>query len=215
MTSRMTPHLTWSRLGIVVSIGLVLFGVFDASVPHPTLPSASPPNYSVPRLGPQARPNVHVGTARSKSGTAMPLRSVPSKSQADAAAQSVAERFVVATDTTDPTHPEGNAAERALLAPGLSVPHQLAWPEAWVAEGRRTTVVLDPPGPAVEVGADQVAVVITGRIVVTTIAGPSTEVPVDERVTLHLIKPHLITQRLIGTKRSVPRWVVTNVRTGS
>jgi hypothetical protein len=145
----------------------------------------------------------------------MPLRSVPFQSQADAAAQSAAERFVVATDTTDPTHPEGDATERALLAPGLSVPHQLAWPEAWVAEGRRTTVVLDPPGPAVEVGADQVAVVITGRMVVTTIAGPSTEVPVDERVTLHLIKPHLITQRLIGTKRSAPRWVVTNIGTGS
>jgi len=209
------PRVTWSRLGIALSIGLVVFGEVDASLPHSTPPSAITPNYSVSRLGPQARPNAHVGTARSKSGTAMPLRSVPSKSQADAAAQSVAERFVVATDTTDPTHPEGNAAERALLAPGLSVPHQLAWPEAWVAEGRRTTVVLDPPGPAVEVGADQVAVVLTGRMVVTTIAGPSTEVPVDERVTLHLIKPHLITQRLIGTKRSAPRWVVTNIGTGS
>jgi len=144
-----------------------------------------------------------------------PLRSVPPQAQADAAAQSVAEQFVVATDTTDPTHPEGDASERALLAPGLGVPRQLAWPEAWVAEGRRTTVVLDPPGPAVGVGAGQVAVVVTGRMVVTTIAGPSTEVPVDERVTLHLIKPHLITQRLIGTKGSAPRWVVTNVGTGS
>jgi hypothetical protein len=130
-------------------------------------------------------------------------------------AQSVAERFVVATDTTDPTHPEGNAAERALLAPGLGVPRQLAWPEAWVAEGRRTTVVLDPPGPAVGVGAGQVAVVVTGRMVVTTIAGPSTEVPVDERVTLHLISPHPITQRLIGSTGSAPRWIVTNVGTGS
>ena len=125
-------------------------------------------------------------------------------------AQSVAERFVVATDTTDPTHPEGNAAERALVAPGLGVPRQLAWPEAWVAEDRRTTVVLDPPGPAVGVGAGQVAVVVTGRMVVTTIARPSTQVPVDERVTLHLIKPWLI-----GTTRSAPRWVVTNVGTGS
>jgi len=203
-------RLTWTRVAIALSMGLVVFGVVDASLPHST-----PPVPSVSRLGPQARPNAHVATARSKSGTAMPLRSVPLKSQADATAQSVAERFVVATDTTDPTHPEGNAAERALLAPGLSVPHQLAWPEAWVAEGRRTTVALDPPGPAVEVGADQVAVVLTGRMVVTTIAGPSTEVPVDERVTLHLIKPHLITQRLIGTKRSAPRWVVTNVGTGS
>jgi hypothetical protein len=133
----------------------------------------------------------------------------------DAAAQSVAERFVVATDTTDPNHPEGDATERALLAPGLTVSRQLAWPEAWVTENRRTTVVLDPPGPAVGLGAGHVAVVVTGRMVVTTIAGPSTEVPVDDRITLHLIKPHLITQRLIGTTRSAPRWVVTNVWTGS
>jgi len=203
-------RLTWTRVAIAFSMGLVVFGVVDASLPHST-----PPVPSASRVGPQARPNAHAATARSKSGTAMPLRSVPLKSQADAMAQSVAERFVVATDTTDPTHPEGNAAERALVAPGLGVPRQLAWPEAWVAEGRRTTVVLDPPGPAVGVGAGQVAVVVTGRMVVTTIAGPSTEVPVDERVTLHLIKPHLITQRLIGTKGSAPRWVVTNVGTGS
>jgi hypothetical protein len=148
-------RLTWTRVAIALSMGLVVFGVVDASLPHSIPPGAITPNYSVPRLGPQARPNAHVGTARSKSGTAMPLRSVPLKSQADATAQSVAERFVVATDTTDPTHPEGNAAERALLTPGLSVPRQLAWPEAWVAECRRTTVVLDPPGPAVEVGGDQ------------------------------------------------------------
>jgi len=204
------PRVTWSRLGIALSMGLVVFGVVDASLPHST-----PRGPLVSRLGPQARPNAHVATARSKSGTAMPLRSVPLKSQADATAQSVAERFVVATDTTDPTHPEGNAAERALLAPGLGVPHQLAWPEAWVAEGRRTTVVLDSPGPAVEVGAGQMAVVVTGRMVVTTDAGPSTEVPVDERVTLHLIKSHLITQRLIGSTGSAPRWIVTNVGTGS
>ena len=191
-------------------MGLVVFGVVDAS-----LPNSTPPSPSVSRLGPTTSPNAHVATARSKSGTAMPLRSVPIQTQADAAAQSVAERFVVAMDTTDPTHPEGNAAERALLAPGLGVPHQLAWPEAWVAENRRTTTVLDPPGPAVGVGAGQVAVIVTGRTVVTTIAGPSTEVPVDERVTLHLISPHPITQRLIGSTGSAPRWIVTNVGTGS
>ena len=143
------------------------------------------------------------------------MRSVPFQSHADAAAQSAAERFVVATDTTDPTHPEGDATERAQLAPGLTVPRQLAWPEAWVAEDRRTTVVLDPPGAAVEAGTDQVAVVVTGRMVVTTITGPSTEVPVDERVTLHLIKPRLIEPPASVEARSAPHWVVTNVGTGS
>jgi hypothetical protein len=145
----------------------------------------------------------------------MPLRSVPLKSQADATAQSVAERFVVATDTTDPTHPEGNTSERALLAPGLAVPRQLAWPEAWVAENRRTTTVLDPPGPAVGVGAGQVAVVLTGRMVVTTVDGPSTEVPVDERITLHLIKPRLTGSPGAVAAGNAPHWVVTNVGSGS
>ena len=210
MTVGKAQRVTWSRPGIALSIGLVVFGVIEASLPHPTLPSATIPNYLGPGLGPQTRPEPHVASTRAKPGTAVPLRSVSLKSQADAAAQSVAERFVAATDTTDPTHPEGDAAERALLAPGLTVPRQLAWPEAWVAENRRTTTVLDPPGPAVGVGAGQVAVVLTGRMVVTTIAGPSTEVSVDERVTLHLITP-----RLTGPTGSAPHWVVTNVGTGS
>ncbi len=210
MTAGEAPRVTWSRLGIALSIGLVVFGVIDASLPHPTLPSDA-----VSGLGPQTHPDPQMASAGTKPITAMPLRSMPLRSQAATAAQSVAEQFVVATYTADPTHPEGDAFERALLAPGLTVPRQLAWPEAWVAEDRRTTVVLDPPGPAVGVGAGQAAVVVTGRMVVTTIAGPSTQVPVDERVTLHLIKPHLITQRLIGPTGSTLHWVVTNVGTGS
>ena len=205
MTVGKAPRVTWSRLGIALSIGLVVFGVIDASLPHPTLPSDA-----VSGLGPQTHPDPQMASAGTKPITAVPLQSMPLKSQAVTAAQSAAEQFVVATDTTDSTHPEGDAADRALLAPGLTVPRQLAWPEAWVVENRRTTTVLDPPGPAVRVGAGQVTVVLTGRMVVTTVAGPSTEVPVDERVTLHLIKP-----RLIGTTGSVPHWVVTTVGTGS
>ena len=37
------------------------------------------------------------------------------------AAQRIAGEFVEATDTTDPTHPEGDTAERAALAPALTV----------------------------------------------------------------------------------------------
>jgi len=33
------PRVTWSRLGIALSIGLVVFGVVDASLPHSTLPA--------------------------------------------------------------------------------------------------------------------------------------------------------------------------------
>ena len=200
MTVGKAPRVTWSRLGIALSIGLVVFGVIDASLSHPTLPSDA-----VSGLGPQTHPDSHAASTGTKPITAVPLRS-----REVTAAQSAAEQFVVATDTTDPTHPEGNTSERALLAPGLTVPRQLAWPEAWVAENRRTTTVLDPPGPAVGVGTGQVAVVLTGRMVVTTITEPSTEVPVDERVTL----------RLIGSPGAVaagnaPHWVVTNVGTGS
>ena len=195
MTPRKTPRLTWSRLGIVVSIGLVLFGVVDASVPHPTLPNAADSG-----LGPQTSPDPHVANGGTKTVTAVPVRS-----REDAAAQRVAEQFVAATDTTDPTHPESDTAERAVLAPGLAVPRRLAWPEAWVAEARRTTVVLDTPGPDIVVGSGQVAVVVTGRTIVATDAGPSAEVPVDERITL----------RLIGKTGSASHWAVTDVGTGS
>ena len=195
MTARETPRLTWARVGIALSIGLVVFGSVDATLPRPALPSAS-----VSGLGAPRSPNPHVANSGTKTGSAVPLRS-----GTDTAAQQVAERFVVATDTTDPNHPEGDATERALLAPGLNVLSQLKWPEAWVAEDRRTTVALDPPGPAVAVSAGQVAVVVTGRTLVTNDAGPSAEVPVDERITL----------RLIGPTASAPHWVVTNVGTGS
>jgi len=200
VTAGKTPRLTWARVGIAFSIGLVVFGSVDAILPRPTLPSAS-----VSGLGAPRSPNPHVANSGTKTGSAVPLRS-----GANTAAQQVAERFVVATDTTDPTHPEGDAPERAVLAPSLTVSSQLNWPEAWVTEDRRTTVVLDPPGPAVAVGAGQVAVVVTGRTVVTTDARPYTEVPVDERITL----------RLIGSPATVAagsasHWVVTNVGTGS
>jgi hypothetical protein len=195
VTAGKTPRLTWARVGIALSIGLVVFGSVDATLPHPTLPSAS-----VSGLGAPRSPNPHVANSGTKTGPAVPLRS-----GTDTAAQQVAERFVVATDTTDPNHPEGDAAERALLAPGLNVPSQLEWPEAWVAEDRRTTVVLDPPGPAVEVGAGQVTVVVTGRTFVTNDAGPSAEVPVDERITL----------RLIGSPGNASYWVVADIGTGS
>jgi hypothetical protein len=48
-------------------------------------------------------------------------------------------------------------------------------------------------------------VVVTGRTIVATDAGPSAEVPVDERITL----------RLIGKTGSASHWAVTDVGTGS
>ena len=200
MTAGKAPRLTWSRLGIVCSIGLVVFGVLDASLPRPTHLDAAGSGPRAPRS-----PDPNGGNEGTTTGTAVPSRSAPFQSPVDTAARRVAERFVVATDTTDLTHPEGDAAERALLAPGLGLPRQPAWPAAWVAEDRRTTVVLDPPGPALAVGGGQVAVVVTGRTVVTTDHGPSVAVPVDERITL----------RLTRSMGHAAAWVVTDVGTGS
>jgi hypothetical protein len=191
MTREERPRLTWSRLGIGISVGLVLFGAIDAALPH----SARPVVRST-GLGSQGIPDSAVAT-----------RATPEVSAQNSAVQQIAAEFVEATDTTDPTHPEGDTAERAALAPALTVPRRVTWPEAWIAENRHTTVVLDPPGPVVAVGSGRVTIVVTGRTIVTTDAGPSSEVPVDERITL---RP---TGRA-GTPNA-SHWVVTDVVAGS
>jgi hypothetical protein len=173
MTARKGRCLIWSRLGVGISIGLVLFGAIDAALPH-----SARTDSGVVGVGSQETPDSAVTTDVS-----------PVASGQDSAAQRVAEEFVTATGTTDPAHPEGDTAERITLAPGLSVPRRAVWPEAWVVEDRRTTVVLDPPGPVVAVGTGQVAVVVTGRTVVTTDTGRPSEVPVDERITLRPTGP--------------------------
>jgi hypothetical protein len=191
MTRANRPRLTWSRLGIGISIGLVLFGAIDAVLPHSAHSVAQ-----ISGVGPHETPDSAITTA------ATPVVSIQ-----NSAAQRVAEKFIEATDTTDPTHPGGDTAERAGLAPALAVPKRLAWPEAWVAENRRTMVELDPPGPVVAVGSGEVAVVVTGRTVVTTDSGQTSEVPVDERITLRPVGPS-------GTPNA-SSWVVTRIGSGS
>jgi hypothetical protein len=191
VTRREQPRLTWSRLGIGISVGLVLFGAIDAALPRSARPVAQ-----ISGVGPHETPDSAISTAAR-----------PVDSEQNSAAQRVAEQFVEATDTTDPTHPEGDTAERAALAPALTVPRRVTWPEAWVAEDRRTTVVLDSPGPVVPVGSGQVAVVLTGRMVVSTDIGQTSEVPVDEQVTLRPNGP-------AGTPNA-SHWVVTDVGAGS
>ena len=137
MTSRNRPHLTWSRLGIGISVGLVLFGAIDAALPRSTRPVTQ-----FSGVGPH---EIHA--------SAIATTTTPVVVVQNSEAKQVAEEFVEATDTTDPILPEGDTAERAALAPALTVPRRVTWPETWVAEGRRTTVVLDPPGPVVPVGS--------------------------------------------------------------
>ena len=191
MTSRNRPHLTWSRLGIGISVGLVLFGAIDAALPRSTRPVTQ-----FSGVGPH---EIHA--------SAIATTTTPVVSEQNSAAQQIAEEFVEATDTTDPTHPEGDTAERAALAPVLTVPRRVMWPEAWVAEDRRTTVVLDAPGSVVPVESSQVAVIVTGRMVVTTDIGQTSEVPVDERVTLRPTGP--------SGSPNASHWVITDVGSGS
>jgi hypothetical protein len=188
VTGGRTPRPTWSRFVVALSIGLIAVGVADAVLPRSHASDA----------GPQTSPRAHPGRgAKSAITTRM-------RAQEDIADQRAAEQFVMATGTTDTTHPEGDTAVETLLAPHLAVP-PLPWPEAWVTEHRRTTVTLDPPGAVIATGNGQVAVLITGRMVVSTDDGPPSDVPEDERITL----------LQIPSGSSHPGAEITGVGTGS
>lgn len=189
MNAERLPRVSWSQLGVVISIGLVMFGVVDATLPHSR----------AAEVGGSTNAHTRATAEQAKAST------TPMRSDENTQAQRVAERFVVVTDTTDTTHTEGDRAELAMLAPRLIAPRQLQWPEAWVVEDRRTTVALDQPGPAVAIGAAQIAVLVTGRMLVTTDVGRPTAVPIDERITL----------RRIRSAGDASRWVVTGIGTGS
>jgi hypothetical protein len=89
MTIGERPRLTWSRLGIGISVGLVLFGAIDAALPH----SARPVVRST-GLGSQGMPDSAIVTATTSV-----------ESGQNNAAQRVAEQFVEATDTRRATRP--------------------------------------------------------------------------------------------------------------
>jgi len=210
------PLFTWSRVGIACSIGLVAFGVLDAALPHRALSHPSLPRASLSKAPAPKSPGPHVINPEPRTTGTLPV------SEGSAlAAQQVAQRFTTAIDTTDPAHPDGNTAEWAPLAPGLTVPRGLVQPEAWVAEDRKTTVVLDPPGPVVIVGVRKVVVAVTGQMIVTTNVGPPDTVPVDERISLRLVRS---TGTASAGRRALPdgvaggnsaaHWVVTDVGVG-
>jgi hypothetical protein len=192
-------RLTRARVGAALSVALIVFGVIDATLPrHPGFPqhtgglASAPP---VPALQHAAR-----GAAAASS---------------DTAAQDVAERFVIAADTTDPTHPEGDIVTQSTLAPELTSPHDLSWPVAWSTEQRHTTVVLDPPGPPLAESGGQVAVVLVGIMTVTTDNGPPTAVPLTDRVALRLVPGSAVSGDAVHGGRESLYWVVTSVEAGS
>ena len=199
MTAGSFRHLTWSRIGIAVSAGLIVFGIVEASLPH-----HPPTRMSGPSLG------------AGDTGTTSVANSVATADvrTQDIGAQRVAEEFVAATDTTDPAHVQGIIATEVALAPHLAIPHRVTWPAAWTAEQRRTVVVLDPPGPPLSVAGGQVAVIVTGAMTVTVNFSRPLAVPVAERVTLrHLSGPPGPRSRVSGG-RTMGRWVVTAVEAG-
>ena len=193
MTASWVRRLTWSKFGIAVSVGLIIFGTLVAVLPHHQ--TSVPPPMPIPGGRPGG---VGVG-ASARASTAQQV-----------AAQQVAEQFVTACDTTDPSHPTGDIAAETELAPALAVPHAVTWPPAWTAEDRHTTVALDPPGQPVTEPGGQVAVIVTGTMLITsgTVAsavGPSETVPVTEKVTLALAPA--------GSGSS--GWLVTGVEVGA
>jgi hypothetical protein len=174
-----------------VSVGLIVFGIVDAALPHH--PRAS-----------------MVGASSSSGGhgaTLMPSGDVAAQ---DTAAGHVAEEFVAATDTTGPEDPEGDVSIEAALAPQLAFGHSVSWPAAWTTEQRRTTVVLDAPGSALSVAGGQVTVVVTGTMIVTSDVAPPTSVPISERVMLgHAPESPVLRDRPPGG------WLVTGVEAQS
>ncbi len=191
MTTGWHRHLTWGRVGMAMSAGLIVFGIVDAALPH--------------------HPRSSMVGASSSSGSrgaaSMTSRYVAAQ---DTAAGRVAEEFVAATDTTDVAHLEGDIAMEAALAPHLAFGHSVSWPAAWTVEQRRTTVVLDPPGPALSVAGGQVTVIVTGTMTVTSDAAPPTSVPISERVILrHVPEGAVLRDRPPGG------WVVTGVEAQS
>ena len=164
MTPASLRPLTWSRVGVAVCVGLITYGAVTALLPHQ--PDAVPPPVLLPRE-----------TAG--------YRGADQRTQ-ELAVQRVAERYIIACDTTDPAHPAGDLATETALAPDLDVSRDVVVPAVWSTEDRRTTVTLDPPGPPMAEHGGSVNVIVTGIMTVTSNSGPPAAVPVAERITLHL-----------------------------
>lgn len=160
MTASRVRWLTWAKVGAALSGALIVFGVIDAALPG-------------------RRPGSEAAVSPQHHGAAVTL-----SASSEAAAEEVAAAFVAATDTTDPAQPGGDVVTASALAPGLSNPKSMSWPLSWTEEERRTTVVLDAPGPPMAEAGGQLSVIVTGVMTVSTDDGPPTEVPLVERVTL-------------------------------
>lgn len=193
MTGSCVPRLTWSRVGLAVSVGLIIVGTLVAVFAHHQ--TSVPPPMPIPG----SRPGGVAGGASARTSAAQQVAAQ------QVAVQQTAVQFVTACDTTDPLHPTGNVATETELAPALAFPHAATWPALWMAEGRRTTLALGSPGQPVAEPGGQVAVIVTGVMTVTSDAGPPAAVPVTEKVTL---RPSPAGSGSSG-------WLVTGVEVGA
>ena len=157
-------HLTWSRVGVAVCVGLIAFGAVVALLPHH-----------------------HHGRARRR----CPF---PEGQQDDRVANLPCPGAGGPADSRAVRHrlrhDRSGASRRATWPPrplslrGWCTPRR-GGPAAWSTEDRRTTVALDPPGQPVAERGDTVAVIVTGIMTVTSDSGPPQLVPVAERIALH------------------------------
>lgn len=185
MNRALARKMTPARVGTACCAALIAFGVVDAVLPH------GAPNSAVLSASP------------SRHGQPSP------KTESASGAQEVAVRFVVACDTTSPAAPSGDVATEAALAPRLAGSDHPAWPAAWTAETRHTTVALDPPGPAEHKANRTVAVEVTGVMTVTSNTSPPELVPVAETI---LLRPTTTTG---SGARGGSTWLVENVEVGA
>jgi len=112
VTGSWVRRLTWSKFGIAVSVGLIIFGALVAVLPrHQT---------SVPPTDVDSR-----WTTRARGGR----RICPRVGGSAGAAQQVAEQFVTACDTTDRRTPRVTLLRRP-NSPALRFPHIVTWPPA-------------------------------------------------------------------------------------
>ncbi len=191
-------HLTWSRVGVAISVALIAFGAIVAILPHHR--DAEPSPISLRR-----------GTGDDGHANLSAQELVAQQT----AAQQVAVRYVTACDTTNPAQPNGDVATQAALAPALALPHEMVRPAAWRTGDRTTTVALDGPGQPVRKGADTVAVIVTGTMSVTSDSGPAQLVPLVERIALRPLKDdHSAGEDSIGDRRAFG-WRVVGVEVGA
>ena len=198
MSTATLRHLTWSRVGVAISVALIAFGAIVAILPHHRDAEPSP-----------------MTLARGTAGDGPSNLSAQELGAQQTAAQEVAVRYVTACDTTNPAQPNGDVATQAALAPALAVPHETVHPAAWRTEDRTTTVALDAPGQPVAKRGDTVAVIVTGTMTVTSDSGPAQLVPLVETITLRRLKDdHSAGKDSIGDRRA-SGWRVIGVEVGA